>query len=259
LLRRPVEATPPIERDAGAPTLVLSPHADDAVLSCWSVLEDRGRDVQVVNVCTAIPEDGTTGIWDRITGAESSSVRMRERLEEDREALELAGRAGSGLGFLDLQYRDGRPLDASAVLHALAAQFPAMHEVYAPLAIGGHADHIAARDVGVELARRGFRVWLYADLPYALEFGWPAWVEGGEPAPCLDAGAYWQQCLEAVPGRAGALRPQVQALDDTAAERKLAALRCYRTQFDALDAAPLRRVSDPLWRRYEVFWETAGI
>jgi LmbE family N-acetylglucosaminyl deacetylase len=54
------------------------------------------------------------------------------------------------------------------------------------------------------------------------------------------------------PGRR--LRPVAELLDDAAAERKLAALRRYRTQFPALDAAPLRRLSEPLWRRHEVFW-----
>jgi LmbE family N-acetylglucosaminyl deacetylase len=164
------------------------------------------------------------------------------------------GRGAEGLGFLDLQYRDGRPLDASAVLHALAARFPAMDEVYAPLAIGGHLDHLAARDVGVELARRGLPVWLYADLPYALEFGWPAWVEGRASGGPLDAGPYWQQCLERATWPVQRTRPAAARLDDAAAERKLAALRRYRSQFAALDAAPLRRLSEPLWRRHEVFW-----
>jgi hypothetical protein len=29
----------------------------------------------------------------------------------------------------------------------------------------------------------------------------------------------------------------------------------YDTQFDGLDAAPHHRLSNPLWRRYEVRWE----
>ena len=37
--------------------VVLSPHLDDAVLSCWHVLGREG-DVRVVNVFTGSPEDG---------------------------------------------------------------------------------------------------------------------------------------------------------------------------------------------------------
>jgi hypothetical protein len=58
-----------------------------------------------------------------------------------------------------------------------------------------------------------------------------------------------------VPWPADRLRAQVERLPDPMAERKLAALRAYRTQFPALDLPPMRRLSDPLWRRYEVLWE----
>jgi len=257
--RRPPAMTPRIEFDPGAPAVVLSPHADDAVLSCWSVLDASPRPVRVVTVCTALPPAGTEGRWDRITGARDSRERMRERLDEDKAALRAIGREWRGLGFLDSQYRGpGEPLDASAVLHALAAARPTLGGLYAPLGIGGHPDHIAARDVAVELARRGFPVSLYADLPYAIEFGWPRWVDGngnGQPPCNLDAAAYWEQCLEALPWPAERLRARVIPLSGECGERKLAALRMYDTQFDGLDVAPHDRLSNPLWRRYEVRWE----
>ena len=79
-----------------APVAVLSPHLDDAVLSAWSVLRRPG-DVRVVNVCTAVPPPGPAPPWDQLTGARDAAERMRERLDEDREALAKAGREAVAL------------------------------------------------------------------------------------------------------------------------------------------------------------------
>lgn len=43
--------------DPAAPAVVLSPHLDDAVINCWSLLT-ADRDVTVVNVFTASPPQG---------------------------------------------------------------------------------------------------------------------------------------------------------------------------------------------------------
>jgi len=195
-----------------------------------------------------------------MTGAGDSRTRMNERLAENRALLEAIGAQRRDLGFLDLQYRGPRDtLDPSDVLHALAGEYPTMGTVYAPLGIGGHPDHLVARDVALELARRGAHVELYADMPYAVEWGWPAWVleAAGDSSACsrLDAAAYWQQILDALRWDSERLRPRVAALSPDAAERKLEAIKRYRTQFEGLDAAPHDRVSKPIWRRYEVFWE----
>lgn len=75
------------------PAAVLSPHPDDALLSCWNLLAGAG-DVTVVNVFTAPPggsDHSHWGWWDRLTGAADWAQRMRERLEEDAAALRLAG------------------------------------------------------------------------------------------------------------------------------------------------------------------------
>ena len=89
-----------------AATTLVSPHFDDAVLSCWHLV-GGGGDLRIVNVFTGTPKDaGARGWWDRLTGATDSQERMRERAAEDRDALSTAGRSAVGLGFLDDQYRD---------------------------------------------------------------------------------------------------------------------------------------------------------
>ena len=62
-----------------APALVLSPHWDDAVLDCWSVLSSEGE-VSVLNVFGGVPGPRALTLWDSITGAEDSSERARERI-----------------------------------------------------------------------------------------------------------------------------------------------------------------------------------
>src|SRR4029079_4464549 len=85
---------------------VLSPHYDDAVLSCWHVLR-APETVVVVNVFAGAPPEGSPlGWWDRRTGAHDSRDRVRARAREDRAALALAGRTAADLDLLEAQYRD---------------------------------------------------------------------------------------------------------------------------------------------------------
>ncbi len=87
------------------PTVILSPHLDDAVLSCWHLLCGPG-DVGVINVFAGSPTPGSgASWWDRITGATDSVRRMEERRAEDSEAFSIAGRTATHLDFLDEQYQ----------------------------------------------------------------------------------------------------------------------------------------------------------
>jgi len=223
---------------------VLSPHLDDAVLSCWSVLADRAEDAVVINVFAGVPPHGT-GLrwWDRLTGADDSPARMRERLAEDAAALALAGRRAVNLGALDRQYRDdsGPP----PLVELLAAELPAGAAVYAPAAFGAHEDHVLVRDAALELGRRGHPVTLYADIPHAIVRGWPSWVADDASSDVDDE---WRAQV----GGAGEAR--IRELDPAERAAKLQAIRSYRSQFAALDAMTFRSLFDPATLRYEVFW-----
>ena len=104
--------------------VILSPHFDDAVLSCWHVLA-RAGEVLVVNVFAAEPAAGALGWWDRHAGAADSARAVRTRIEEDRQPLALAGRTAVKLPFLDGQYRHGDQAatagrrDGEAIKHPL--------------------------------------------------------------------------------------------------------------------------------------------
>ena len=224
-----------------APTVVLSPHLDDAVLSCWHLLT-REEEVEVVNAFTGLPEEGSIGWWDRLTGADDSAERMHERLEEDRRALELAGSRAANLGLLDDQYRtNGSVPDLET---CLGDRLRNAGRVYAPagLLIGPMTDHALVRNAVLRLRDD---VHLYADLPHAALFGLPEWVTG--VAPELDVDAYWSWLFEAAGVEPS--RPRVHALDESDYARKLEAVKRYRTQLPALEReAPLEVL------RWEVTW-----
>jgi LmbE family N-acetylglucosaminyl deacetylase len=235
-----------MRHDPAGPVLVLSPHLDDAVLDCWSVLTASGA-VRVVNVFAGVPAAGSVSYYERLAGARDSAEHVRRRLAEDREALALAGRAAVGLGFLARTHRRGRPEPSFRALDArIAAQGP-VSAVYAPAALGAaHPDHELVRSYALALARQGVPVRLFADVPYSVVYGLPAWVTGGEPESGLDVDAYW--------GDGSRESAEVVRLDPAAAAAKLAAMRTYRSEFAVLDRGPLRQLSNPAIHGFEVFW-----
>jgi LmbE family N-acetylglucosaminyl deacetylase len=235
-------------------TIILSPHLDDAVLSCWHVLLAPGE-VEVINVFAGIPPDtAEPAWWDQLTGAISSPSRVRERVREDREALAVAGRASVNLGFLDDQYRTAQQ-PIQPIVDALGQRIPESATVYAPADLGGIIDHALVRDAALELERTGVRVALYADLPHATRHGWPAWVMGSRPDAPLDlAAGLWDRALSAAGLSPPAIVAHVHVLDGAARAGKLQALRAYRTQLPALDEMFVWPIEDRTALGYEVAW-----
>ena len=229
------------------PIVILSPHLDDAVLSCWHVL-DGPADVRVVNVFAGVPPAGAaTGWWDRASGSGDSAGAVRTRIEEDCAALAVAGRESVNLDFLDAQYRDGEQ-DPGELVAALLGCVPRSAFVYVPAAFAGgggerrlpvatnspHPDHAALRDAGTALRAEGYATALYADLPHAsvgAADGWPG------SAPRLEG-----------------LAPQPHSLTAAEFERKLNAVREYRSQVGLLERAFERSVDDPALLGHEVVW-----
>jgi len=213
-------------------TVILSPHLDDAVLSCWHVLSGPG-DVGVINVFAGSPPPGSgTSWWDRDTGATDSVRRMEERRAEDREAFAIAGRVATHLDFLDDQYKP-RGQSVDDIVARLRELIVPEVVVYAPAALGEHSDHDQVRNAALEMAAAGQPVRLYADFPHAVRHGWPAWINGTK----TDNGVAeeWEQRLAGL--GLSQLRPHVHHLDAAECERKLHAVSAYRTQLPALQSA----------------------
>lgn len=214
-------------------TVILSPHLDDAVLSCWHLLCGPG-DVRVINVFAGSPPPGSgASWWDRVTGSTDSVARMAERRAEDLEALAVAGRSATDLEFLDEQY-EPRGQSLGEIVSRLRDLIDSDEVVYAPAALGEHADHEQVRAAALELAASGQPVRLYADHPHAVRAGWPAWINGTTAAPAPGVAEHWDLRLAEV----GLLRPRadVHHLEAGERERKLRAVSAYRTQLDGLRA-----------------------
>jgi LmbE family N-acetylglucosaminyl deacetylase len=230
---------------------VLSPHFDDAVLSCWHVLRAPGT-VVVVNVFSGAPSGGgPLGWWDRRTGARDSAARMRERAREDRAALAIAGRTAVDLGLLELQYRAARAAP-EVVTERITVAVAGCDVVHAPLALDAHPDHVLVRDAALQLRSAGTCVRLYADLPHGLSHGRPTWL-AHDGVPSVDA-AWARAVADAVPE--GRPSPRVHALAVDERQRKLAAVAAYRTQLPALEAMAFAPLEESL--RYEVVWELSS-
>lgn len=239
--------------DPAAPEVLLSPHLDDAVLSCWSLLREP-RQLTVVNVFTAAPADGVLAPYDRIAGADSSAGMMRARALEDRDALARAGRVPVSLDLLEASYRSRAPA-IDALLSALGERVRGLSGVVAPAAIGLHPDHVLVRAAAMRLARAGVPLRLYADLPYCVTYGWPAWVSGEPPQRHLDVDAHWNSALDPLRRAGHELIPEVRPLGREQQQAKLEALRTYATQYPTLTRGRLDVLADPHVLGREVTWK----
>jgi len=216
------------------PTIIVSPHLDDAVLSCWHLLSGKGQ-VGVVNVFTGLPSaNGVLPYWDLMTGATNSRARVKERLAEDKAALALAGREAHNLDLLDEQYR-ATALPVEPFTERVAAALAGAAAIYAPAAIDPTiVDHVLVRDAALRVAREtGIAISLYADLPHALRFGWPAFVVGKEKR--VDPAPFWERSLRDAGAAAARATPEVHRLSRAQRQSKLEAVIAYRSQFAALD------------------------
>jgi LmbE family N-acetylglucosaminyl deacetylase len=242
--------------DPAAPLVILSPHLDDAVWSCFSLLA-REEDVVVATVFAGIP-DGEPGWWDVQCGITDSAAHVRDRRSEDAAVLASLGHAAVHLELLDGQYRD-EPVAGEEIVRALAERVPAVRRVYSPGGIG-HPDHALVRDAGALLRERGVPVTIYTDYCYSTREGWPTFVRpDGRP----EADEQWRASIGHLVGDRLA-HPRVVRLTDAESGRKLEAMRGYVTQFENIEAEePNWQIdgkgsADPEKRAVEVFYDLAG-
>jgi len=169
----------------------LSPHLDDAVLSCGGLIAAQvrlGHPVLILTVCAGDPPAGELTPLARVlherwqTGLQTAAVRRAE----DLAACARLGAAARHLDLPDCIYRrspktgfpvisanedlfapihpDEIPLVA-ALAERLRGELPdGATNVVSPLSLGGHMDHRLVRAAAEQLSRP---LWYYADFPYA--------------------------------------------------------------------------------------------
>jgi len=248
--------------DPDGATVVISPHLDDAVLSCFGTLESPGPPVVVVNLFCGVPPPGTLNLWDRVCGYTDSTEIAERRLHEDYAVVASLPRVSAfynaRLDSLNRAVVD----DADPGLHEVVADIShavaaladdRVARIVAPLAGSDrpNVDHVLARDAARALAW-AVPVYLYADFPHVCKARgcWPVELlavgadegEGERDERLLravdpvGASPRWVRRLpREVPELDPLWEGNVHVLDDDQLTRKLLTASLYQTQYGALD------------------------
>jgi LmbE family N-acetylglucosaminyl deacetylase len=147
--------------------LVVSPHLDDAVLSCGLALAAHPHAV-VCTVFTAPPEKNMATEWDRASGFNNAFEAMTTRKAEDNEALAHFAAHPLHLPFRDSQY-DGSPT-AGMLTNALEGTIADIEPTALLVPLGlFHSDHTLTADACLmlmPLIQQDVAVHAYEDVPY---------------------------------------------------------------------------------------------
>lgn len=146
--------------------LAVSPHLDDAVLSCGLLLAAH-PDAVVCTIFTSAPQENMTTDWDRESGFADAFAAMRTRKLEDVRALSSLGASPIHLPFCDAQYLSSPSHAelAAALKETFMKVWPAT--LLIPLGLF-HSDHTLVANAC--LASMGWfgdaTVLAYEDVPY---------------------------------------------------------------------------------------------
>jgi LmbE family N-acetylglucosaminyl deacetylase len=166
--------------------LIISPHLDDAVLSCGARIAtttESGGEV-IVATCFTTPGEAAP---------EELKQLYDRRKTDDGEALKMLGAGFRHLGFTDAPFRNPQyhnfntilfhhhlPVEETTLVRQLTATLEKLigelkpDEVAFPLGTGGHIDHHLVWESSKTFWNRSCIVSFYEDLPYALVPGWSA-------------------------------------------------------------------------------------
>ena len=223
--------------------VLLSPHLDDAVLSCGaSIALQRagGESVEVLTIFAGHPRLDLLSFYAaKLHEAAGNPPDMvGTRRGENEAACRVLVAVPVCLDYLDAPYRTDpangaflytsdeqlmgghlHPADFGLVdelAAAIAQHYDRFQNTlfHAPLAAGGHVDHLIVRAAALKLEQRGFAFCFYEDYPY---------VEQGHPlvsALARPGGRGWMAELRLVQ------EPHVTL--------KCEAIACYRSQIPVL-------------------------
>ena len=170
--------------------IYISPHLDDAILSCGGLIQkqtDSRTNVEVWTICAGDPPEGELSPFARKQQGryQSDNDYYQERRREDIRACQLVGARHRHLPFQDCIYR--RSTDGTWLYDSETAIFGVLSSddtptiktitefletilkpsdiVVSPLALGNHVDNQLVRKAMDELDRP---IRFYADIPYAI-------------------------------------------------------------------------------------------
>ncbi len=205
--------------------IFLSPHLDDAVLSCGGLIVEQlraGKQIEIWTICAGNPPPGELTPFATSLHArwETGPDAMLVRRKEDKEACRILGVKSRHMDIPDCIYRrlpNGEPViheeaDLNKPLNAgeqslvarlaqtLSGALPEDVPLVCPLTVGGHVDHRLTRAAAEVLQRP---IWFYADYPYIandmaqlssfVENNWRAFLQWITP----DSLSIWQEAIGA--------------------------------------------------------------
>lgn len=222
-----------------ARALYLSPHLDDAVLSCGGLIRRQvtsGTPVLVVTVFAGEPQHAELSAYAAQTHSRwgKTTHPTTVRRKEDRSAMNLLGAEYLHLAYADAIYRFSQdsflyssdqelfgPIhpSESRLLSRLAEIIAGLHTsrdetVYAPLAVANHVDHQLARDALLSLQAHSSQIVFYEDYPYVDR---PGALTG---ALRMLGTQEWES--------------EVQLLDEQCLKAKITAIAAYQSQMATL-------------------------
>jgi len=212
--------------------LVISPHLDDAVLSCGRLLAAHPGSTVLTVFAGAPPEARQLTEWDRRCGFAGAGEAIAARRREDEAALALLGATPHWLDFCDGQYHCTPNFDEliTALEAAMLDLLPDV--VLYPLGLD-HPDHVLVHDACAAALRAltGALAFAYEDVPYR--------ARRGQLQQRLSALASGGLC--ATPARLHA---------DGADALKVQAVRAYASQLAGFDPHELEDAALPerYWR-----------
>jgi LmbE family N-acetylglucosaminyl deacetylase len=172
-----------VDWDAIERVIVLSPHLDDAALSCGGLLTSLHRKVSRLVVTISCGDA-------RGRGRKGVATPAQRRLE-DRRALHSIDCDFAHLGFVDAIYRRS-PFSGQLIYHGIRERMSAppiddgghVEELYlvlrrlcgdmgnvlvlSPMAVGQHVDHVLCAHVAMRLFGSSPNLLFYEDFPYVL-------------------------------------------------------------------------------------------
>lgn len=216
----------------------LSPHLDDIALSCGGrviQLVNQGATLRVISVMTGKPPSGRLSDFALKTHRDWGEPEdiLATRYAEDAQAMDLLGVEAVYLDWPDAMYRRGLRGEADWLYTSNVTLFGPLHpsevhlierladelvgligpvadvQVYGPLGVGSHVDHLLVRSAVLRLWEQGYRVVLYEEIPYAMHPGQLA--SALAKLPLLPVG-------------------EVYILSESDFASRLRAVHCYRSQ-----------------------------
>lgn len=211
---------------SGEGLLLISPHLDDAVFSCGTLLASVPGATVLTVFAGFPPVEHPLTDWDRRCGFRQGDAIMALRRAEDLNALTLLHAQPLWLDFLDAQYAPSPPVDVIAnALHEVVRQRQPETLLF-PLGLF-HSDHTLVHDAvlkllsHVDLVTAVYEDALYRQVDDLLQQRLLSLRQAG-----------WCTTVEPIPASA-----QARAL-------KQRAVHCYRSQLNGLATSGRPGVTD---------------